>query len=168
MAQPGEAISRAAPALVPVPGAPRLTQARTEMLREIRIVDEYGDSRPILIPTERPLTVFVDKRELVTLMTLGACPELLALGYLLNQRLISQVSQVESITVDWEVGAAAVRTHAGLVDLEERTAHRVVTTGCGQGTVFGDMMVGIGQLQLPGPQQSRIRQGTLQDRKSVV
>ncbi|MBP7914886.1 MAG: formate dehydrogenase accessory sulfurtransferase FdhD [Vitreoscilla sp.] len=161
MAQPGEAISRAAPALVPVPGAPRLTQARTEMLREIRIVDEYGDSRPILIPTERPLTVFVDKRELVTLMTLGACPELLVLGYLLNQRLISQVSQVESITVDWEVGAAAVRTHAGLVDLEERTAHRVVTTGCGQGTVFGDMMVGIGQLQLPGPQQARIRQGTL-------
>ncbi len=48
-----------------------------------------------------------------------------------------------------------------MVDLEERTAHRVVTTGCGQGTVFGDMMVGIGQLQLPGPQQARIRQGTL-------
>jgi FdhD protein len=64
----------------------------------------------------------------------------LVLGYLRNQRLIEHVGQVESITVDWEVHAAAVRTHTGLCDLEARTAHRVVTTGCGQGTVHGDMM----------------------------
>jgi hypothetical protein len=74
-----------------VPGAPRLTQARCELLREIQILDEYGDRRSIHIPAERPLTVFVDKREIVTLMTLGACPELLVLGYLRNQRLITQV-----------------------------------------------------------------------------
>ena len=145
-----------------VEGAPRLTQARTEMLREIRILDEHGAQRTILIPTERPLTVFVDKRELVTLMTLGACPELLVLGYLRNQRLIEQVQEVESVTVDWDVGAAAVRTHAGVADIAAKTAHRVVTTGCGQGTVFGDVMSQLDTVTLPDAQTARIRQGTLQ------
>jgi FdhD protein len=123
-----------------VPGAPRLTQARCELLREIQILDEYGERRSIHIPAERPLTVFVDKRELVTLMTLGQMPELLVLGYLRNQRLLDQAADVESVTVDWDVGAAAVRTHGGVQDLAAKTAHRVVTTGCGQGTVFGDAM----------------------------
>ena len=145
----------------PVAGAPRLTAAQGELLREITILDEYGARRPIHIPAERPLTVFVDKRELVTLMTLGACPELLVLGYLLNQRLIAAVGEVESITVDWDVGAAAVKTHCGIVDLAGKTAHRVVTTGCGQGTVFGDMMGEVGALQLPDANTARIRQATL-------
>jgi FdhD protein len=74
---------------------------------------------------------------------------LLVLGYLRNQRLISDVSQVESITVDWEVGAAAVRTRGGIEDIEEKTAHRVVTTGCGQGSVFGGLMDEVDQLELP-------------------
>ena len=146
---------------VAVPGAPRLTQARGELLREIRILDEYGEQRSILIPSERPLTVFVDKRELVTLMTLGAIPELLVLGYLLNQRLIERVDQIESITVDWDVAAAGVSTRGGLNDLEARTARRVVTTGCGQGTVYGDMMEQIDSLKLPDPALARIRQSTL-------
>jgi FdhD protein len=81
-------------------------------------------------------------------MTLGASPELLVLGYLLNQRLITQVAEVESITVDWEVGAAAVKTHNGIADIEQKTARRVVTTGCGQGTVFGDLMEEIDSIQL--------------------
>jgi FdhD protein len=163
MSPPGEALQTAAPAVEwpTVPGAPRLTQARGELLREIEILDEYGEKRPILIPIERPLTVFVDKRELVTLMTLGQLPELLVLGYLRNQRLIERVEQVESITVDWEVEAAAVRTRAGLHDLEARTARRVVTTGCGQGTVYGDMMSQIDQIRLPDPSVARIRQSTL-------
>ena len=144
-----------------VAGAPRLTQARGELLREIRILDEYGEQRCILIPSERPLTIFVDKRELVTLMTLGALPELLVLGYLCNQRLIDRASQVESITVDWGVAAAAVRTHDGLADLESRTARRVVTTGCRQGTVYGDMMTQIDALTLPDASVARIRQSTL-------
>jgi len=156
----GDTLPLPAPLSV-VAGAPRLTSARGELLREIRIIDEYGASRAILIPSERPLTVFVDKRELVTLMTLGAMPELLVLGYLRNQRLIDRVAQVESITVDWDVAAAAVRTHDGLVDLEQRTARRVVTTGCGQGTVYGDMMVQIEQLEMPDPAVARIRQSTL-------
>ena len=163
MSTPGEALNVAAtvPAWPVVHGAPRLTQARSELLREIPILDEYGERRTILIPVERPLTVFVDKRELVTLMTLGAMPELLVLGYLRNQRLIESVAQIESIAVDWEVGAAAVRTHTGLSDLEARTARRVVTTGCGQGTVYGDMMSQIDSVKLPDASIARIRQSTL-------
>jgi FdhD protein len=145
-----------------------LTQARSEMLREISILDEYGERRTILIPVERPLTVFIDKRELVTLMTLGAMPELLVLGYLHNQRLIEHVGQVESIAVDWEVDAAAVRTHAGLCDLEARTAQRVVTTGCGQGTVYGDMMSQIDSVKLPDPSVARIRQSTLRRMLEII
>ncbi len=149
-------------AWLPVHDAPRLTQAGAPLLREISVLDEYGERRSIHIPSERPLTVFVDKRELVTLMTLGACPELLVLGYLRNQRLISAVGDVESITVDWEVAAAAVRTRDGLHDLEARTARRVVTSGCGQGTVFGDMLSDLATLQLPSADVARIRQSTLQ------
>lgn len=148
-------------ALQPVAGAPRLTAAQCELLREITILDEYGERRSIHIPAERPLTVFIDKRELVTLMTLGACPELLVLGYLRNQRLIERVQEVESITVDWDVGAAAVRTHAGVSDIEAKTAQRVVTTGCGQGTVFGDAMTQLDTVRLPSAATARIRQSTL-------
>jgi FdhD protein len=148
--------------------APALTEARCDPLREIEIVDEYGERRRIHIPLERPLTVFVDKRELVTLMTLGAMPELLVLGYLINQRLVADVSLIESIHVDWEVGAAAVRTHAGLADLEERTARRVVTTGCGQGTVYGDAMAQIDAVRLPDAATARIRQGQLRQMLEVV
>ena len=151
-----------------VAGAPALTEARCDPLREIEIVDEYGERRRIHIPLERPLTVFVDKRELVTLMTLGAMPELLVLGYLINQRLVADVTLIESIHVDWEVGAAAVRTHAGLADLEERTARRVVTTGCGQGTVYGDAMAQIDAVRLPDAATARIRQGQLRQMLEVV
>ena len=110
------------------------------------------------IPAERSLTVYVDKRELVTLMTLGAEPELLVLGYLRNQRLLRSAQEVESITVDWDVGAAAVATRAGIADLERRTARRVVTTGCGQGSVFGDLMDEVEGLTLP---PTRITQSQL-------
>jgi FdhD protein len=158
----------AAPARLRVPGAPRLTTAECELLREIQILDEYGERRSIHIPAERPLTVFVDKRELVTLMTLGQCPELLVLGYLCNQRLIASVQDVESITVDWDVGAAAVKTRQGIADIERKTAKRVVTTGCGQGTVFGDMMAQLDAVHLPGAQAARIRQSTLHGMLEVM
>ncbi len=159
---PIEAVACEVPGALPrVPGSPRLTDARVELLREIEVVDEYGSQRRIAIPAERALTVFVDRREIVTLMTLGASPELLVLGWLINQRLIAHVREVESITVDWDVGAAAVRTHAGIAELDRRTARRVVTTGCGQGTVFGDLMAQVDALRLPGPAQARVRQSTL-------
>jgi FdhD protein len=128
---------------------PRLSSAQAELTQEIEVVDEFGQHRRVSIPAERALTVFVDKRELVTLMTLGAAPELLVLGYLRNQRLVASVDEIESITVDWEVQAAAVRTRAGISDIEQKTAQRVVTTGCGQGTVFGGLMDDLAALQLP-------------------
>ncbi|MDD2918260.1 formate dehydrogenase accessory sulfurtransferase FdhD [Rhodoferax sp.] len=128
---------------------PRLTQARAPLTREVSVVNEFGASDTVSIPAERALTVYVDKRELVTLMTLGAHPELLVLGFLRNQRLVASVAEVESITVDWDVGAAAVKTRQGISDIEARTARRVVTTGCGQGSIFGDLMAEVASITLP-------------------
>ena len=138
---------------------PRLTQAHADLTREVMVVDESGQPRAIRIPAERDLTVYVDKRELVTLMTLGAHPEWLVLGYLLNQRLVGGVHDIESITVDWDVGAAAVVTRAGIDRIEERTARRVVTTGCGQGSVFGGLMDDVDRIVLPP--QATLRQSQL-------
>jgi FdhD protein len=128
---------------------PNLTQAREPLTCEVDAINEFGELLPVSIPAERALTVYVDKRELVTLMTLGAHPELLVLGFLRNQRLVQSVSEVASITVDWELGAAAVKTREGISDIEARTSKRVVTTGCGQGSVFGDLMAEVDSLVLP-------------------
>ena len=128
------------PAQIAATAASGLTAASAPLTREIDVRDEFGATRSISIPAERALTVFVDKRELVTLMTLGAAPELLVLGYLRNQRLVDRCDDIDSITVDWDVHAAAVKTRAGIERFDEKTAKRVVTTGCGQGTVFGDLM----------------------------
>ena len=138
---------------------PRLTAARAALTHEIAALDEFGAMRRISIPAERPLTVFVDKRELVTLMTLGAAPELLVLGYLRNQRLVDALDDIESVTVDWDVSAAAVRTHRGIERFDEKTARRVVTTGCGQGTVFGNLMSELDSLQLPPASEPTARLG---------
>ncbi len=137
---------------------PRLTAARAPQTHGVRVLDEHGQQRSISIPAERALTVFVDKRELVTLMTLGAAPEWLVLGYLRNQRLVDSLADIDSVTVDWEVGAAAVKTRRGIDDFERKTAHRVVTTGCGQGTVFGGLMDELESLSLPAPSEARISQ----------
>ncbi|WP_157268147.1 formate dehydrogenase accessory sulfurtransferase FdhD [Azohydromonas aeria] len=144
-----------------LPLLPRLTDTGAALTREVEVLDEYGQRRVLHMPNERPLTVFVDKRELVTLMTLGAAPELLVLGYLRNQRLVASVEEIESITVDWEVNAAAVKTRRGVADFERKTAKRVVTTGCGQGTLFGDVLTQLDDVRLPSAAQARIRQSTL-------
>ena len=133
---------------------PRLTQAQAPLTREVQVINEHGVQDTISIPAERPLTVYVDKRELVTLMTLGAHPEWLVLGYLRNQRLVSSADEVESITVDWDAGedgagVAAVKTRHGVDDMQARTEHRVVTTGCGQGSIFGGLMDEIDALTVP-------------------
>jgi len=133
---------------MPLTPLPRLTQAQAALTREVVVVNEWGEEVSSTIPSERALTVYVDKRELVTLMTLGGHPELLVLGYLRNQRLVQSVHDIESITVDWEVGAAAVKTRNGIERIEERTAKRVVTTGCGQGSVFGDIMDDVDRIVL--------------------
>ena len=134
------------------PPLPHLTQARAALTSEVEAVNAHGERERVSIPAERALTVYVDRRELVTLMTLGAQPELLVLGFLRNQRLVQSAAELESITVDWEVGAAAVHTRSGIADLEARTARRVVTTGCGQGSVFGDLMDEVDSIVLPAAQ----------------
>jgi FdhD protein len=142
-----------------MPHRPYLTNATVNLTQEVEVMDERGRISKIFIPAERPLTVYVDKRELVTLMTLGGAPEALTLGYLRNQRLINSIEDIESITVDWEVEAVAVKTFSGIANVEERTARKVVTTGCGQGSVFGGLMDEIDQITLPP--QARLRQSTL-------
>ncbi|RZJ62536.1 MAG: sulfurtransferase FdhD [Acidovorax sp.] len=137
---------------------PRLTQATAPLTHSVEVVNELGEREQVSIPAERPLTVYVDKRELVTLMTLGAHPELLVLGYLRNQRLVESVFDIESITVDWDVHAAAVRTRHGIERIEERTASKVVTTGCGQGSVFGGLMDEVDRIVLP---EARLTQAQL-------
>jgi FdhD protein len=119
---------------------PQLSNATIDLTYGVQAMDERGRVSDILIPAERPLTVYVDRRELVTLMTLGSAPEALTLGYLRNQRLVQSLDDIASIQVDWDVGAVAVKTRCGIDRIEERTAKKIVTTGCGQGTVFGDLM----------------------------
>ena len=133
-----------------VPGCrPALSDARAVLTRDILSIDERGRRKVLAIPAERPLTVYVDKRELVTLMTLGGTPEMLTLGYLRNQRLVRALSDIVSIQVDWSVDAVAVVTRSGIADIEQRTAKKVVTTGCGQGSVFGGLMDEVDSIVLP-------------------
>ena len=145
LAAPTPAPSRS----LPTRNLPLLTCAQAPLTQEITCTDETGALQTISIPAERALTVYVDKRELVTLMTLGAHPEWLVLGFLRNQRLINSAAQVKSVTVDWDVGAAAVATHGGIANLDQRTSKKVVTTGCGQGSMFGDLMADLDAIALP-------------------
>jgi len=111
--------------------------------------DEFGEPREGHIAAERALTIYLDKREILTLMTLGSQPELLVLGWLKNQNLISDISEVESVQIDWEVEAAVITTRGGVDGLEKKLEHRTVTTGCGQGTMFGRLMDSLDQIKIP-------------------
>ena len=102
---------------------------------------------------EHPLTLYLDKREVVTLMTLGGAPEALAIGYLRNQRIMPSLDDIEAVQVDWETDCVVVTTRGRdfweRTNLEARMGKRTVTTGCGQGTVFGDLMDEIDSIHLP-------------------
>lgn len=124
-------------------------------------VNERGEAVPTAIAGEHPLTLYLDKRELVTLMTLGAAPENLAIGYLRNQRILRSIDELAAVQVDWDVGAVALTSRTLREDgvaiweqrdrqqeLEARMGRRTLTTGCGQGTVFGDLMNEIDSLRL--------------------
>ena len=138
---------------------PQLSNAVISLTRTVEAMDERGRVSEIAIPAERPLTVYVDKRELVTLMTLGGAPEALTLGYLRNQRLVRSLDDIASVQVDWDVDAVVVTTRDGIDDIETRTAKRVVTTGCGKGSMFGGLMDEVDALVLDP--DARLRQSVL-------
>jgi FdhD protein len=128
---------------------PVMSDAGLRPTQAVTAVDEYGEPREGFIAGERPLTLYLNKREIVTLMTLGTHPELLTLGYLLNQRLVPSVEAITQIHVDWDVESVAVTTSDTVQDLEERLSRRTVTTGCGQGTVFGRLTEQLEKTRVP-------------------
>ena len=118
-----------------------LSNSKRPDTAKINVVDEYNNERSFSITGELPLTIYVDKKEIVTLMTLGHYPEALVVGYLRNQGIIEDISQLKSVHVDWSVNAAAVTTNSlDLSKVSNKLKHRVVTSGCGQGTTFGGIM----------------------------
>jgi FdhD protein len=127
----------------------QLTDAGLQASTSTTAIDEYGQERAGHIAAERALTIYLDKKEIVTLMTLGTQPELLVLGWLRNQRLLPDISHIKAIQVDWETESAVITTHNGVADLDVKLGRRTVTTGCGQGTVFGSLMDDIDKIKLP-------------------
>ena len=136
----------------------QMTRAGLDSSIPVRAIDERGQSQEKAIAAERPLTLYIDKREVVTLMTLGCEPELLVLGWLRNQRLIERPGQIRAIQVDWETDSVAVTTREGIDRLDSRLGRKTVTTGCGQGTVFGDLMDDLEKIRL---QQRPLRQSQI-------
>lgn len=139
---------------------PEMTQAGLQPTLAVEAIDEYQNTRELQIADERPLTIYIDSYEIVTLMTLGTQPELLALGYVKNQGLISDLGEIKSVQVDWDVNAAAITTYANRDDWKEKLGPRIVTTGCGQGTVYGDVMSQLEQVTIKSVQ---VKQSSIYD-----
>ena len=135
---------------------PEITHASRPLTFDVEAINERGEMVPTAIAGENPLTLYIDKREIVTLMTLGQAPEALAVGYLRNQRLVKSVDEIAAVQVDWETDSVVVVTRKSTGEaararskgLTEKMKKRTVTTGCGQGTVFGDLMEEIDTIKL--------------------
>jgi len=125
----------------PEPDNPRLT-------REMRGLDQDGREMQIRVVEERPMTIFLNGQEIVTVMTIRDHPEYLALGYLLNQRMLLPDDKVTAVDYDEDIETIVVRTERK-TDYEEKLRKKTLTSGCAQGTVFGDMMDHIENVQLP-------------------
>jgi FdhD protein len=137
---------------------PLLSHAAIDLTQQVEAVDERRRLSNMEIPAERPLTIYMDKRELVTLMTLGSAPEALTLGYLRNQRLVRSIDDIAEVQVDWDVEAAAVTTRAGAGVAPARTEPEVVGSG-GQGTAFGGLMQEVASIVIAP--EARLKQATL-------
>ncbi len=116
---------------------------------EVEVFDEYGEKLTKQIACERPLTVMLNWKEIVTLMTLGSRPEALVLGYLKNQSFLSDPEAIESVIIDWETHTAAVVTKENIEHLEGALKKKTVTSGCGQGTMYGNVMKQLEDYQVP-------------------
>lgn len=120
----------------------------------VGVVNEFGEHTERNIPGELPLTIKIDDTEIVTLMTLGSQPEALTLGYIRNQKLIEDISEIQSITVDWDREMVQVVTQSGegIDDWQDKLNRRIVTSGCGQGTVFSCTLDKLYDVRLPAAQ----------------
>lgn len=137
---------------------PRMTQSKRPPTFTVMACNEHRTVGTSEIAGEWPLTIYVDKSEIVTLMTNGAHPELLTLGYLKNQRIVEQIEDIESVQVDWQAESAAVITKGARARIDRKLERRTVTTGCGQGTMYGNLVEELAAIRLtPRP----LRQSTL-------
>jgi FdhD protein len=125
-----------------------LTDAAKPATFEVEAYNERGEMVPTSVAGEHPLALYLDKKELVTLMTLGHAPEALAIGYLRNQNIVGALEAIAAVQVDWETGSCAITTRKGVRGLKAKMGKRTVTTGCGQGTVYGDLMEEIDKVKL--------------------
>lgn len=128
--------------IAPDPDSPRLT-------RSVVGRDHTGARTEISVVEERPLTIFLNRQEIVTAMTIGDYPNYLALGFLRNQGMLGQQDVVTGIDYDEELETVVVRTETP-TNHEEKLKKKTRTSGCAVGTVFGDMMEGLEDVQLPG------------------
>jgi FdhD protein len=128
---------------------PEITHEGLSPTHPVTAVDEYNAPRQVEVPGESPLTLYVDGREIVTLMTIGAHPEALALGYLRNQRFVERLDQIKSVSVDHQNESVQVVSHDGIEGWDEKLKKRTVTTGCGQGTVFSCTLDNLYSIRLP-------------------
>ncbi|MBC8267584.1 MAG: formate dehydrogenase accessory sulfurtransferase FdhD [Rhodospirillaceae bacterium] len=127
--------------IAPNPDDPRLT-------RRVEGIDHAGKEIVTSVTVERPLTLFLNGQEIVTMMTIGDYPEYLALGYLLNQNMIHEDDHITSIDYDADIETVVVRT-AMKTTFEEKVKKKTLTSGCAQGTVFGDVMEKFETISLP-------------------
>jgi len=111
-------------------------------------IDHFGEISEIPVVTERPLTIYLNSQEIVTAMTIGDYPSLLALGYLKNQGMIKQTDQITSIEVDEDLDVVVVRTKRE-TNYEEKLSRKIRTSGCAVGTIYGDIMDGLQNIELP-------------------
>ncbi|MDJ0957745.1 MAG: formate dehydrogenase accessory sulfurtransferase FdhD [Arenicellales bacterium] len=139
---------------------PKMSRAGRSPTEVVSAVDEFGEVREVNVAGEFPLTIKVDDREVVTLMTLGTHPEELSLGYLRNQRLIENIEDIRSVEVDWDRERVDITTtHGqGITDWENKLSKRTVTTGCAQGTVFSCTLDKLYDVRLPSVQ---VKQSTI-------
>ena len=127
--------------LRPDPADPRLTE-------RVRGVDQTGAAVETAVTVERALTIFLNAQEIVTAMTINDYPDYLALGYLLNQNMISPDEVISGVDYDEELSVVVVRTERA-TNYEQKLKKKVQTSGCAQGTVFGDLMEVIENAKLP-------------------
>ena len=119
-----------------------------EITFEVEVIDEKNRKKQLYIPAERPITLYLNNKELLTVMTLGMNTKSLIIGYLRNQQLVSSLDDIQSIQIDWDVAAAAIKVKDSVSNADILTEKVTITSGCGQGTMFGNLTADIEKFKL--------------------